>query len=221
MVYNVRSGTRIDFSKVQSLNGVYIANQLEVLGKKETSNLNTRKEKKQEKGQLREIKKELQQFSKVVSPHKEEIKREKREKGEKRIDGKIKTMLSYDSGAGWEKIEVEGSNCGANIENCNLNLAGRAEPQFSNLFTTKEAIGIIIGEGNVGDSLSTNANLVSVWLSRDAGFFYILFSFYFIIFFLFHYFLLYFIFFLFYYFLFILLYFISLFSFYFVYFLLN
>jgi hypothetical protein len=65
-------------------------------------------------------------------------------------------------------LSVNSSYCGSSDE-CYLNLAGRGERRLANIYTTEEAIGIIIGEGNVGDTLSTTGDTSSVWMSRDAG----------------------------------------------------
>eukprot|EP01091_Cochliopodium_minus_P008351 TRINITY_DN1876_c0_g2_i7.p1 TRINITY_DN1876_c0_g2~~TRINITY_DN1876_c0_g2_i7.p1 ORF type:complete len:512 (-),score=156.97 TRINITY_DN1876_c0_g2_i7:8-1543(-) len=91
---------------------------------------------------------------------------------EKRKEANKKTKITYDNGGNWEEIEVEKGYCNGNVNEegkCTLNLAGKAEVTFPNIFSLPQATGIIIGSGNVGDSLPSSLDLLSVWLSRDAG----------------------------------------------------
>ena len=173
MLYNVRNGARIDFAKIHSLNGIYLANQLEAILKKDTppqqkASFPQQKMEMPLEEDLRQIKLSLKEKSKVQIIDSLSTKNEER-RNEKKVSGNIITMLSYDSGASWELMSVNSSYCGTTDTDCFLNLGGRAESQLTKIYSTKESIGIIIGEGNVGNGLSTTGELSSVWMSRDAG----------------------------------------------------
>jgi hypothetical protein len=87
------------------------------------------------------------------------------------------TILSYDSGDSWLEPRatlLNGENCTTNTAlvatgGCRLHFyaAGDSEHHFSD---ASEAAGLALATGNLGTSLSTNASMMSSFLSRDGGF---------------------------------------------------
>jgi hypothetical protein len=105
MVYNVRNGPRVDFAKVHSLNGVYLANQLEIVKKRDsTATSSSIKEREIDATQetLKDLLSIFKENSKVQSlSFQSKYNEENTKTNAKRLDGNIKTMLSYNSGGGW------------------------------------------------------------------------------------------------------------------------
>ncbi|KAL1916286.1 uncharacterized protein VTP21DRAFT_5903 [Calcarisporiella thermophila] len=86
---------------------------------------------------------------------------------------KLKTLITFDNGSRWKRIkapekDMDGKsyNCG---ENCFLNLHSyteRRNPQ--DMFSSSPAVGLMIGVGNVGDTLLPYLDS-DTFITRDAG----------------------------------------------------
>ncbi|KAJ3107690.1 vacuolar protein sorting/targeting protein PEP1 [Phlyctochytrium bullatum] len=81
---------------------------------------------------------------------------------------KIQTFITFNDGARWQRLNApEGEDC--NGDDCNLNLHHFTERRDKNdLFSTKAAIGVMAGVGNVGKYLSKYTD-GDVFITRDAG----------------------------------------------------
>ncbi len=151
---NIRGeGNQCDFEKVNSVEGVYIANIIS--GK-----------------YMKYAAKEIQ---KLQQKKKESMSKDKKEnKGSHHIldisyKDYIKSEITFNRGGDWQRLKAperdsEGKkyNCG---DYCYLNLFGTSSdhPPF---YSVDSAAGLIIGNGNVGHYLTKD---VSTFLSRDGG----------------------------------------------------
>ena len=82
------------------------------------------------------------------------------------------TLISYDKGGSWSRVRApeldhQGNRilCG---EDCFLNFHSLTSP-FQQVYSTENAVGIVIATGNVGRHLSYHEDELSAWLSRDGG----------------------------------------------------
>lgn len=156
--YNVRSiDNQCDFEKINSLEGVYVANAI-------SSNYMRTAEQEIEKEELEaEEGMEANQYSGHTFRNK---------MASEEFRHYIKTMISFNKGGDWKRIKAperdfEGKrfDCG---EYCYLNLHGISSdiPPF---YSVETAAGIIIANGNVGRYLSQDEDEVGTYLSRDGG----------------------------------------------------
>ena len=154
---NVRNDeNQCDFEKINSVEGVYIANYIS--GK-----------------YMKMAQKEMEQYSnnKKNSIGKSIKKNINKNPGNKKnlfYKDYIKTVITFNKGGEWQRIKApkydslgKEYECG---EYCYLNLFGLSSenPPF---YSVDNAIGIIISNGNVGHYLSRD--IVNTYLSRDGG----------------------------------------------------
>lgn len=90
---------------------------------------------------------------------------------------KLKTQISFNDGSQWSylvppAIDSEGKKykCGgSSLAKCSLNLHGFTErPDFRDTFSSSSAVGVLIGVGNVGETL-TSYHEAATFLSTDGG----------------------------------------------------
>ena len=90
---------------------------------------------------------------------------------------KLKTQITHNDGAEWSyvntpTVDSEGNkfDCsGQSLEKCSLNLHGFTERiDYRDTFSSQSAVGMMIGIGNVGESL-TAYNDGNTYLTRDGG----------------------------------------------------
>lgn len=90
-----------------------------------------------------------------------------RQRGEHKI---LKTKITHSDGAFWDFIEAPKGECNGKSKNdCSLHLHGfteRRDPR--NTPSSPSAVGMIIGNGNAGESLQSMHD-ASTYLSRDGG----------------------------------------------------
>ena len=153
---NVRSSdNQCDFEKVNSVEGVYVANVIS--GK-----------------YIKLAKKEMEQYTmdvkermgKEVATHQNKGSHAKKNLSYKDY---IKTLITFNRGGDWKRLvaperDSEGKryDCG---NYCFLNLFGLSS-DFPPFYSVDTAAGIIIGNGNVGHYLSSE---VATFMSRDGG----------------------------------------------------
>lgn len=158
---NVRTSTgECEFDKVLSLDGVYIANFLDVYEDMKDEDLRFRNFKQTMEGDI----------------SMSETNVEKRHKGKARAKNEdlIRTVISFDKGGAWNyltapKVDSRGNkyDCG---NNCYLHLHGITNyHQYAPFYSIENAVGIIMGTGNVGSHLRYENDEVNTFLSRDGG----------------------------------------------------
>jgi hypothetical protein len=84
----------------------------------------------------------------------------------------VETVITFNKGGKWTPLtapERDSSgkkyDCG---ENCYLHLHG-VNSKYPQFYSVEKAVGIILGNGNVGKYLSQNEEDLSTFLSRDGG----------------------------------------------------
>lgn len=158
--YNIRSyENQSDFEKVNSLEGVYVANVIS------SSYMQHAKQ---------EIEEEEIKESESMEQEPKEHKGAAGFKSESDLEYKdfIKTMITFSKGGNWRRLnapknDVNGKEYDCS-EFCYLNLHGISS-NFAPFYSVESAAGIIIANGNVGRYLSNNPEEVSTYLSRDGG----------------------------------------------------
>lgn len=157
---NVRTATgECEFDKVLSLDGVYIANFLDVYDEmKEDLNFQNFKHTVEEDISISET--TVDKRHKIKSKAKNE--------------DLVRTVISFDKGGAWRyltapKVDSRGNkyDCG---DTCYLHLHGITNyHQYAPFYSIENAVGIIMGTGNVGSHLRYEHDEVNTFLSRDGG----------------------------------------------------
>mmetsp|Transcript_105106 Transcript_105106/g.307137 ORF Transcript_105106/g.307137 Transcript_105106/m.307137 type:complete len:859 (-) Transcript_105106:22-2598(-) len=87
----------------------------------------------------------------------------------------VRTVISFDAGGAWSylkppKIDYHGKDIKCDPANCWLHLHDFTEiPNFAPVYSYRNAVGIIMANGNVGPYLSTKKEDANTYLSRDGG----------------------------------------------------
>lgn len=142
LLHNVRDGKGYsDFDKVYGLEGIYIAN---IYDREHTNEEFDTAEAKQKK-----TKESIDQSYK-------------------------KTAITFDKGGVWKPLtppekDSNGKRIYCKDEDCSLHLHSITSQKFGPAYSTDNAIGLVIGVGNVGKYLTYKADEVNTYLSRDAG----------------------------------------------------
>ena len=135
-----------DFDKIYGLEGIYIANVYDkdtVLESSQTSNQARGKPNKASKS----------------SPDSQPSKR---------------TQITFDKGSIWHNLpapatDSAGKKVVCEDEECYLHLHSLAARQYSPVYSTSSAVGLILGTGNVGKYLSLREDEINTYMSRDGG----------------------------------------------------
>lgn len=82
-------------------------------------------------------------------------------------------MITFDKGGIWNripgpKVDHKGKDltCG---DNCYLNIHSNSNDKYNSFYSSKNAVGIVLANGNVGKYLMHNPSNVNTFISRDAG----------------------------------------------------
>lgn len=82
-------------------------------------------------------------------------------------------MITFDKGGIWQRIpspinDVDGRplKCG---NMCFLNIHSASNDLFNSFYSSANAIGIVVANGNVGNYLTHAKESVNTYISRDAG----------------------------------------------------
>lgn len=88
----------------------------------------------------------------------------------------VKTYISHNKGASWELINAPTKTSkGKNIkcfvdENCSLHMELYShQGELAPVYSTKTAVGVILGTGNLGKKLTANDDPKNLYISRDGG----------------------------------------------------
>jgi len=94
----------------------------------------------------------------------------------RRVNPKVKTVISFDRGGEWAylappPVDSVGRQIVCVAPACSLHLHGQTNPgnSIGSVYSTDMAVGIILGTGNVGDSLKNKPDELNTYLSRDGG----------------------------------------------------
>ena len=87
-----------------------------------------------------------------------------------------KTVITFDKGGMWSplappEIDSKGVNiiCAKNDISCSLHLHSVGSDRFGPFYSSENAVGIMIGTGNVGYHLANKPSEVNTYMSRDGG----------------------------------------------------
>jgi hypothetical protein len=149
--YNVRGKNgQCDFKKVNSLEGLYIANSFDEDYMKDAEQEIEEKELEEEE-EMDEKKKQ-----EITNPY----------------NDFISSVITFNKGGSWHKIKAPDRDTdGKKYDcegNCYLNLHGITS-DFPPFYSVDSAAGIIIGNGNVGKYLSHDQADIGTFLTRDGG----------------------------------------------------
>lgn len=163
---NVRSSQGdTEFDKVLSLEGVYIANFKDI---PRTGDSGPDKGTNSKKDDAAKEAEELEQESTDTAV-------EKRHKHKGKDETVVRSVISFDKGGMWSylkppKIDSLGKKIECPPDRCWLHLHGITNfHNYAPFYSTENAIGIIMGTGNVGAYLRFEPDQVNTFLSRDGG----------------------------------------------------
>lgn len=154
LLHNVRSMEgQCDFNKVQSLEGVYIAN---VYDEKKLRNAVRSLENEKEDGSVRSKKK-----ASGATLY-------------ERLRNFKKTVITFDKGGIWKPIQAplkdsRGKKIYCPNDECTLHLHSVSDLTYGPVYSTPTSIGLIMSTGNVGYNLADRADEINTYLSRDGG----------------------------------------------------
>ena len=155
-----------DFTKIIGLDGIYIANVIDQKWIKD----------QEHNFQLEEQEKEIS----MMDSNKNNKVTKKGSTNDSYKDF-VQSYITFNKGGKWHflkppEVNIEGNSydCASNKSNnnCNLHLHSASSPH-SSVYSAKNSIGIIIGNGNVGKYLNNDVfdeEDISTFLSRDGGF---------------------------------------------------
>ncbi|XP_954685.1 sortilin-like protein, putative [Theileria annulata] len=159
---NVRASSgECEFDKVLSMEGIYLANFRDDSG-----------------GYLdpsQQFKTHVNGNVATKSDNMTQIEKKRRNVGHKKIESNVRTVISFNKGAQWNyltppKVDSYGQQYQCDPDRCYLHLHGITQfKNFAPFYSVENAVGLILGTGNVGDHLSFDAANVNTFLSRDGG----------------------------------------------------
>lgn len=165
---NVRSSRgECEFDKVVSLNGVYIANIVPPDAESTPA----------ERDAGEDFEEEASAGAETEKKHGRGWGERNRPKASK-TEGTIRTVISLDKGGAWSylkppRVDSKGKQIeceGRSLEQCSLHLHGTTSwDMFAPFYSMESAVGIIMGTGNVGNTLRFEPEETNTFLSRDGG----------------------------------------------------
>jgi len=163
---NVRSTSGdCEFDKVLSLEGVYMANFRDTP--------KTESDGKGKKTQNDETNKEAEELEKSSTQTDVDKRRSARTRG--KDESVVRTVVSFDKGGAWSylkppRVDSVGKKIDCPADKCWLHLHGITNfHNYAPFYSIENAIGIIMGTGNVGSYLRFEPDQINTYLSRDGG----------------------------------------------------
>eukprot|EP00413_Alexandrium_margalefii_P040988 CAMPEP_0204600826 /NCGR_PEP_ID=MMETSP0661-20131031/55668_1 /ASSEMBLY_ACC=CAM_ASM_000606 /TAXON_ID=109239 /ORGANISM="Alexandrium margalefi, Strain AMGDE01CS-322" /LENGTH=835 /DNA_ID=CAMNT_0051611661 /DNA_START=41 /DNA_END=2545 /DNA_ORIENTATION=- len=164
---NVRgSSGDCEFDKVLSLEGVYLANFRDS-GSAATGKLPSA-------GKRADASREADELEQANSKGTEVDKR-RSPKSKSKSESVVRTVISFDKGGVWSylkppKVDSQGKKVDCSQDRCWLHLHGVTNfHNYAPFYSTENAIGIIMGTGNVGPYLRFETDQTNTYMSRDGG----------------------------------------------------
>lgn len=160
---NIRAGTgECEFDKVMSMEGVYIANFKDSIdtARPDPSGMQEDLQKQEDEAEGLQAEVDAKHRSVASKARREEVTR---------------TAISFDKGGVWSylkapKVDSRGQKIDCPPDSCWLHLNGITKfNEFAPFYSVENAIGIIMGTGNVGSYLRAEKDEVNTYLSRDGG----------------------------------------------------
>lgn len=169
LAYNLRNmNGDCEFDKIQSLEGIYIANHRDPHGRHERYYVEHKEEHELNDSYQDEDYEEDADYSMVERRH------SRLKSG--REESFTRTVITFTKGAIWDYIEAPRVDSigkpfpGCETRRCYLHLHGISNyHNYPPFYSSSSGLGIIMGTGNVGEYLSYEEDDVSTFLSRDGG----------------------------------------------------
>lgn len=163
---NVR-GTNSDceFDKVLSLEGVYMANFKETKSSDTSGGVDDKTKEAAEESQA------LEEETKSGT----EVDKRRAPKSKAKEESVVRTVISFDKGGAWSylkppRVDSTGKQIECPPDKCWLHLHGITNfHNYAPFYSTENAIGIIMGTGNVGPSLRFEPDQTNTYISRNGG----------------------------------------------------
>lgn len=163
---NVR-GTNGDceFDKVLSLEGVYMANFKETKSSDTSGGVDDKTKEAAEESQA------LEEETKSGT----EVDKRRAPKSKAKEESVVRTVISFDKGGAWSylkppRVDSTGKQIECPPDKCWLHLHGITNfHNYAPFYSTENAIGIIVGTGNVGPSLRFEPDQTNTYISRNGG----------------------------------------------------
>ncbi|KAL8275914.1 hypothetical protein Esti_000176 [Eimeria stiedai] len=160
---NIRAVTgECEFDKVLSMEGVYIANFKDTVDATPADASGAQEELAEQEQEAEAMQAE------VEKKHQKVVNKARRE-------DVTRTAISFDKGGVWSyikapKVDSRGQKIDCPPDSCWLHLNGITKfNEFAPFYSVENAIGIIMGTGNVGSYLRAEKEEVNTYLSRDGG----------------------------------------------------
>jgi len=162
---NVRgSSGDCEFDRVLSLEGVYLANFRDAEGTAGGSSIGQKAEAAGEAEELEEANAKGTEVDKRRTP-----------KSKSKSENVVRTVISFDKGGVWSylkppKVDSTGKKIDCPQDRCWLHLHGVTNfHNYAPFYSTENAVGIIMGTGNVGPYLRYETDQTNTYMSRDGG----------------------------------------------------
>eukprot|EP01069_Polyplicarium_translucidae_P004368 Polyplicarium_translucidae@DN2565_c0_g1_i1.p1 len=164
LAHNVRTITgECEFDRVLSVDGVYISNYKETV---------------YDTGLIANM--SADQFDEMQKQEEEEIESmetevdRRRKGGHGRSQDVVRTAITFNKGGSWGFLEAPRTDSLGNTihcgDNCYLHLHGITNfDRFAPFYSVENAVGIVMGTGNVGSHLNFASEEANTYLSRDGG----------------------------------------------------
>ena len=189
-IENVIKGNAVDFERVTSLDGTFIANKFysgnrkDFINHKRMTNSKIREAEWSESDMIAEeekkagrsrmsngnINKKQQETNQQVFSFEESIPTQE-------VEQHVRTMITHNKGGKWELIKAPDNYPGGRQstkcyleDGCSLHLEIYShQGELAPVYSTEKAVGIVLGTGNMGKRLTENESSKQLFLSRDGG----------------------------------------------------
>eukprot|EP00930_Biecheleria_cincta_P083655 TRINITY_DN73187_c0_g1_i1.p1 TRINITY_DN73187_c0_g1~~TRINITY_DN73187_c0_g1_i1.p1 ORF type:complete len:877 (-),score=163.36 TRINITY_DN73187_c0_g1_i1:28-2658(-) len=165
---NVRgSGGDCEFDKVLSLEGVYISNFKDIPQAADANSAKGDDKKKEDSEAAQEVEE--------AGAAGTEVDKRRTPRAKAKSESIVRTVISFDKGSVWSylkppRVDSLGKQIECPPDRCWLHLHGVTNSNnYAPFYSTENAIGIIMGTGNVGPYLRFEQDQVNTYLSRDGG----------------------------------------------------
>lgn len=185
-IENVIKGTAVDFEKVNSLDGTFVVNKFDAghshqMGKRPKKITDFNEADLEAEDERKSVGSRMGRGPSVSSSSKNQRQEIIEQKQEKNIDARaiekeVRTYITHNKGGKWELIPAPSKNsAGDNIEcfiedGCSLHLEIYSHMgELSPVYSVTNAVGLVMGTGNLGSRLTENDTTKYLYISRDGG----------------------------------------------------
>ena len=185
---NVIKGNAVDFERVTSLDGTFIANKYvpregaraAIMEKRRNKILDTMEF--DEEDMIAEEEKKASKSRMFANGGVNKKQQEVQDRGyvdmsipAQEVEQHVKTYITHNKGGKWELIrapeKLNGAKQNCYLEDgCSLHLEIYShQGALAPVYSTEKAVGLVLGTGNLGKRLTENGSMKHLFLSRDGG----------------------------------------------------